>query len=479
MPNWTGRRITEHTLADRQRSVVARVQRQEGRSITAPALAQVRPRQWFGADNGIQPDGTADNSAAFAALIAKMQPGDELVLESGNVRSNSPIVLDRRMTLRGGATLTTGNVAAEQIRIAAGGVTVAELALPGVGAGTYRAASYGIRIAGQSVAAMIDGVTLRGLRFSEQAGHAVWADYAANIAIEDCRVERFARDAFMFLSCNDIWVSRILAKDATMAAGTLAYGVAFTRDTTKLLADAPQSTNFHVDNSEFRNIGWEGSDTHAGQHGWFTRNRYYNCLQPIAIVSGNDQVGAAGGAYGPKYIHALYNYMESGVSNGTQRAGVVVQGAGPLTAGSVLDPATGCEVVGNHIIGHGIENSSTQGGIIGVRTDRLLIAENDLDQCAVNAIVMQNDNKTFRIADNHARDMWTNSTVLNPSAVAISSTYNTGFITGTVTSRGSKTVSPGRVNQRGISSVADPTNVIDLGKNPLRDVVQRLFNVTE
>lgn len=477
MPRWNARRTTEFTQAERVRRVQQRVQRQEGRSITAPALAASRPRQFFAADNGIVGDGTTDNAPAFSALLDRMRAGDELVLEAGNIRANSAVIVNQSITLRGGATLTTGSNASAQMRVQASNVTIEGLRIVNVGAGTtYQPASYGIRAGGTSVADMIDGLTLRGVTFVEQAGHAFWADFARNIVIEDCRVERFARGAFMFLSCDRIWTQRNLVDTATMprSPSNVAYGFAFTRDTTRPIAETPRTSNFHCYDNEVRNIpAWEGIDTHAGIYGWIKRNKLSNVFQPIMVGGAKNEAGVD--TYGPRYVSIEDNIMESGVDDGTYRPGIIVEGVGPT--GGTVGGAISCKVVGNTVIGHGEQAASNQGGIQAYHTDRLTIADNDLDRCSVGGILLINDNKTFIIRDNKIRDVWANADTARPPAIGVTSVNNTGYITGTSTSRGTK-VAP-RVNERGIYVAAQPGIVIDLGKNPLRGVVARTFGITE
>lgn len=479
MPRWSGRRITEYTASDRLRSVGTRVQRQEGRSITAPALARVRPRQWFGSENGIVADGTTNMAAALAALIGKMVPGDELVLEAGNIRSDSPIVLDRDMRLRGGATLTTGNLVAEQLRVIPGAkVTVEDLCIEGTGGTVYRGNTYGIKAWGVGVAEPVEGLTLKNVTFAEQGNACLDVRWGSHIVVKGCRFERFARSGGMFLSSEWTYVDENHVDTAVQPSGVAnAYGFAFSRDHSQPLAVTPHATHFYCRDNEVRNIpGWEGIDTHAGQWGIVSGNRLYNCLQPIAIVSGHNEAEGTGGAYGPKWVTVENNYMESTVSDGTRRAGIVVQGAGNVV-GSPVDPATGCRVVGNTVIGHGLQNTSNQGGIYAVRTDRLTVESNDLDQCSAVGIVIDNTNRTFVVADNKVRDTWSGNDVFRPPAVGVTSLNNVGYITGTSTSRGSKVAA--RVNERGIYVAASATNIIDLGKNPLREVVTRTVNIAE
>jgi hypothetical protein len=230
------------------------------------------------------------------------------------------------------------------------------------------------------------------------------------------------------------------------------YAVAFSRNTSVDLATQPRTTNFEAKGNWVKNIPhWEGIDTHGGMFGVIEGNFLYNCDQPIAIVSSAGAVIAS--EFAPHYVSVRDNHMDSTVTDGSRKPGIVVDGAGTGAAGSFAELARGIVVSGNTVIGHGRENTSISAGMTATYCIGMKVSDNLFMECSPSAIAISSDVWGATFSGNVFMDYWTlnaSGTMANP-AIVFHAANGSATVTGNIIVVGLKSVTlPAIKNTRGI-----------------------------
>ncbi|TWE12427.1 hypothetical protein [Rudaeicoccus suwonensis] len=277
---------------------------------------------------------------------------------------------------------------------------------------------------------------IRGLRFEDvsvdgfqSAGW--WMQHCLDLAYRSCEVTNCGYAGFEHLSCwnvtiDDPHVERLYGKDANHYWQS--YPIAFSRDQTEDdLARYPRSRWCDVRGGLIASTGWEGVETHGGDHITVLGTRVHGCYHGIAAVPCPDSTGAD--IMGPTDINVLFCTVESGVSDGSLGSGIKLIGAG--ISGRRTEAATG-RIIGNTVIGYGSGRTNTgangdpstvAAGVQLYQTDHVLIDDFRIIEPSPFGIALWYDNTSARIGRGTISDPW-HDTFANPAAVAIRSTGN-------------------------------------------------------
>lgn len=432
-------------------------------------------------DFGAVGDGVTDDTLAINAAITAAPAGSRVLLRPGHTYlQTGQIVISKPLTLSGyGAALTTSTLNLVQVYISASDVRCEgfELAGPGGGDITYDSQAGGIHVVGPEsllaspdFANTINRISLVDLNIHDLRRCGIYAEYVRDIIVDRCVIERctFANISFGSVDGGQITGCRI--DTCYMTSLPNSYLIHLTRNKAKPIESFPQTANIRVDrNYCANNPTWEGIDTHAGVNLAVTNNVVVNTFQPIAIVACPDSADAgAPNIYAPRNVLVQGNTCISTVSDGSRRPGIIVQGAagaaGP--AGSYSELASGCRVIGNTVIGHGQQSSTTSGGIQLYYTQGCVVQGNIITECSPAGVNLWHDNYGASIVGNIITDAWTTTgSVACP--IYVSDEYNTSTIQGNTVLRGSFTAT--HVNDRAIFvSKSTATVKQSIGPNDMR-----------
>jgi hypothetical protein len=430
---------------------------------------------------------TTNYAAVFAAIFADadFEPGDEIVVRPGTYALTSSILVTQSCVIRGAGDRTksifdtSANIKIFDVS-GTSNVIIKNLTVDGPTATAYNASSFGVYGESASTSVRAENVQIEGVVFKNIASNCIDLEFIDYIRVRDCYFDTYVRAGGMFQSCDYSWAQDNVLEAPTNGTGNPSgntYYFAWTRNTNISISAQPRSKNFLCTGNTGFGGTWEGWDTHAGENGFIGYNFSYGNLQPIAIVGSADSVGDS--MYAPKNVVAAYNYMDSGVTNGTFKPGIVIQGAGEIT-GTANDFAEGCKAIGNTIIGYGLENTSISCGLLIKYVKDTIIAENHFKECSPNGIVQDHTSYDTTIFGNTFLDTWTEQSVFVNAAICFPSPYGSAFVHGNRMSRGTKTVVTGFVNRTGIridDESPNPNAVVDIGFNSFFSATTPLWHL--
>lgn len=429
-------------------------------------------------DFGAVGDGVADDTSAINAAITAATAGAKVLLRPGGTYlQTGPILIAKPLILSGyGASVTTATLNLIQIQVSSGNVRLEgfELVGPGGGASVYDAAAGGIHIVGPeslattpNFANTIDHIKCVDLHIRDLRRVGIYAEYARDVVVDRCVIERGVFALISFGSVDGGQITGCRLDTVYMTSLPNAYLIHLTRNKAKPIGSFPVTANIRVDgNYCAHNPLWEGIDTHAGRNLTITNNIVTDTYQPIAVVACPDSADAgAPNVYAPQNVSVIGNYCESTVTDGTRRPGIIVQGAGTGN-GTFTELADGCRVIGNTVVGHGTQGTSTSGGIQLYYTRGCVVTDNVVRECSPAGVLLWHDNYAAMVSGNVITDTWTNSlTIACP--IWVNDEYNTATIIGNRIERSTK--SAGHVNDRAIYIAKNTATVKqNIGPNDMR-----------
>lgn len=366
--------------------------------------------------------------AEIQAAIDNSAGWDTIVLNSGAYTSGgvSYITVNKPMTIVGyGATLFQDTSGGGALYITSDDVTVKGLEIVGpqnaVAVGNEKA----IQAYGASATVPIKNLKCKDLRIRRWGYIGFWLSYVERFVIRDCEINNIARAGLVTLSCSFGTIDGNYIHDMTQPDNQVnSYGIQLTRYQQYDMVVSPRSHHITVSNNHIDGVPkWEGIDTHAGAYITISNNTVLDTKVGIAVVGCPDETGVD--LYGPKYVTVTGNTIDSGVTDGSRDAGIQFVGPTP-TVGNCPDWGTGT-IVGNTIIGHGRESSSTSGAIQFYGTKGLVVSGNSIFNAGNGGILAYHTNYGYNISSNTIQDVWSISQI-NAVGIYIRNSYNSGYI---------------------------------------------------
>lgn len=395
--------------------------------------------------------------------------GDVIFLRPGTYPITASIVLDREVRIRseGMAVIDAAGSFAIINPIGSDDIDIEGVTFDGPGIATYSGTSFGIHGGGASNAARRSRLRVHRCTFRNISAQCIEVEFADVVEVTHCTFESYVRSGGMFLSSehvkfNNNWVYP--PSNGTGNPGGNCYPVAFSRNTNVSLAAQPRTRFFECnDNHFFGDPYWEVIDTHGGMYGKIMRNFVWGGgtdspgSNAIAIVSSADSGGVS--TYAPHFIDVCNNHIDSGVTTGVCPSGIAIDGAGNGTPGGFVELADGIKVLGNTIIGHGRENTSTSGGIVITYARNPTVGGNHLIECSPNGIAVAQDVYDAAFPDNQFRDWWSSNAGFANGAYNFYAANGNSIVTGTITTRGAKSATLINRTAVRIGNTTPPHNV--------------------
>lgn len=414
------------------------------------------------ADAGVAGGGTVDDTTALAAVFADAPSGATVQFPPGYAfKVTSPITLTKPVRIVGDGATVTNPSSTETFKLEAGasGTSFEGLALVGPGSGTAHGSGHAIHTLG-TVASPVTDLTFDRLTVKDFGKSAFWLERTLRFAVRDCEMSNLAYSGISTLACQWGTINGNKIRDIVQATGyPQSYGIALTRDSSASMAVSPRTSDIVVSGNVIDGVSnWEGIDTHGGERLTVAGNEVHNCLIGIAMLGCPNESGTD--TYGPRDVAVVGNTIKGGVTDGSNRAGIQLVGAGPV--GAPVEYATGV-IAGNVIEDHGTQSSSTGSGIVCYVTEGAVVSGNTVRNPCLSGILMYHTNSGFSVVGNTIVDAWTTSAGF-AAGIYVAGNYNVGHIGGNVGIRGSKTAT--LVNTRGIGILSTATNTdVHLGMN--------------
>lgn len=411
---------------------------------------------------------------AYASLtdaLAATPAGGTLEVR-GEWTRTLPLLVDKKITLdfRGGQITQTND--SDIIVLQASGIEVNSPVLVGPGATTNGVGS-GIRAVG-TVASPLNDLRIRSPRITGVRYTGIRLDYANRHVVENVNITDVGYAGVASLSSDSGTVRGGTIKNVLQPGAFVnSYGVMYSRDSSKTLAQSPHSTNFTVQDVTVDGVTkWEGIDTHGGQGGRILNCTVLRTRYPIRAVScSNDSGEGPVGGWAPHNILVMGCFVDGAGLEGVEQ-GITISGAYNSATSFLQERAAGCALINNTIRRCGIPGAAAMSGIRGYATDGLIVSGNQVQECTSRGIVLDFENKNALVVSNVFVDTWGPSGV--PTAIYLQGNDNSVTIHGNRGVRGS--LQAPLVNERGVWNNR-ATNIITLGVNdfdsfptPLSDV---------
>lgn len=437
---------------------------------------QAKGGQWVDVKaHGATGDGATNDAAAIAAAIAAAPAGGVIYFPptSAAYIVTSAVSVTKALTLQGGTVRQTSDstqgfvVQASDVTFR--GMKITRTSVPAAD----QANSAGISIVGSAASAPYRRVRVEGCEISNFNRYGIYGQHVVGFDIRGNSIHDAYYAGIMLLSCSDgDIVGNAIADIAGSISGN-AYGISLNRTESSSLVTDPRCSDVSIVGNVVRDVTlWEGIDTHGGQRLTVVGNTVLACKTGIAIVpSGNS---AQVDTYAPLDVVVQGNVIDSEsttVPTSGTNVGISFAGAGSA-AGSVVEYGTG-SIVGNHIRGHGVDESAATSGAIRVRTSRgMVVSGNTIIDPSPIGVVIWHTNIGYVVTGNVVIDPWANTATI-VAGIATRSTHNEGFIGGNAAVRGSKTATT--VLSMGIRLFSDTANSIAmLGPNNVEDATTRV-----
>ena len=397
--------------------------------------------------------------ASLADALAATPAGGTLEVRGAWTRT-TPLLIDKKITLdfRGGQITQTTDT--DIIQVQASGVEINRAVLIGPGA-TTNGVGCGIR-AGGTVAAPFNDLHIRSPRITGVRYTGIRLDYANRHVVENVNITDVGYAGVASLSSDSGTVRGGTIKNVLQPGEFVnSYGVMYSRDSSKTLAQSPHSTNFTVQDVTIEGVTkWEGIDTHGGQGGRIINCTVLRTRYPIRAVScSNDSGEGPVGGWAPHNILVMGCFVDGAGLEGVEQ-GITISGAYNSSTSVLQERAAGCALINNTIRRCGIPGAAAMSGIRGYATDGLIVSGNQVQECTSRGIVLDFENKNAIVVSNVFVDTWGPSGV--PTAIYLQGNDNSVTIHGNRGVRGSLQAT--LVNERGVWNNR-ATNVITLGVN--------------
>ena len=405
-------------------------------------------------------DGVQDDTVFIQdALNAAASVGKWAFFPFGNYRITAPLNLPQgtKITGYGARIFSTSHIYMLNVE---SDTIIKGIEIEGTFAGTPDDLGRGINIVG-TVNSYKSNISIEDCYINNMRFYGIYYQFVRDISIKNTKVFSVGYTGIMGLSVTNAIVTECHVKDIDYLEG--GYGISFTRETVQDTLEAnPRSVNCTVENCLVENnLQWKAYDSHGGDNISFINNRAVNCRQGIGLV--------ASGNFASRNCKVINNYLSSnrgtipltGGAYGIAIAGVVDDN----DLSTSVDFAYNNTVIGNIIIGYGMEDNANEGAIRFRNSINTIVSGNTIDKAILNAILIQNTNYNFSVTNNSIEDPNTSNAGLNAIGVQVSSEYNTGTIMGNVMYLRNPSLNT-KVGDRGINVATASNNTLIIRNNP-------------
>ena len=388
-------------------------------------------------DDYAEGDGTTDDTAAIAAAIAAAPTGGIVQFGAKTYMITDEIAVNKALTIcghgytsqvkqvTGGKGIFVGSVT---------GINIYDIYLYGPQYSAY-AAEVAIKITGTDAAGMVDKIKVERCFFKNWGYGAIYLEFVRQFHVFKNVIENVHYTGIAAICCTDGDVSHNYINNlpSSAAVGWNAYGIILTRNPIDSLVTSPRAARITVIGNNVRNIPtWDGINTHGGSELIIANNQTYSCYQGISIT---DCPGTDGTTlYAPQNVKIIGNHVH-GSGSGLSSIGIFLNGSTDGAGmGDVVEWASGCSIVGNTVYGHGLENTSSHGGIFFTVTSGLICTGNVTRYCSPNGIVPYALNKDFVVSGCSCFDSWTNTLAVGEAiGVNVFTVQNENFLISDIT----------------------------------------------
>lgn len=256
-----------------------------------------------------------------------------------------------------------------------------------------------------------------------------WANYGATG--DYLTAPTIARNTFVNIGYAGVgglsWLDGLVTENkidtVTSTGPSNWYGIFIDRHNGTSTAEPASERCIISDNTVMNVTGWEGIDTHGGIDIVIANNTVTNCKHGIVVTESTNGVSSI---LGPKRCIIANNTL----SIGSAGQAIHLTGAGNGSVGGTIDPAEGCIISGNTILGGGLKGSSDYNGAIRLRTTKgCTVDGNTVNGAWCAAISIYYDNLAVSVHNNKLVD-WRDDTNASVAAITFSNDNNTGYIGG-------------------------------------------------
>lgn len=298
-----------------------------------PAITPGNPNEFWSGDKTWKP--IENPVRTFAELQAAVATGGTIRIDNNyaiTITSQLEItkpchIIGGDLILSSAATwsvfnVTSSNVTFDTITFTAGGTTQ-----------PYRISARFISVIG-SGGNKYKNIKVKGCTMQGNQGENIRMTWVTHSSVTDCTMDDFLYAGVLMLSCSDMKIiGNTITNGILLAPRVDVYGIAATDGSNTI---AGRSKNITIIGNTVRNVGWEGIDTHGGEHIVIQGNIVTGCPRGIALVVGNpDRVVV------PVDVVCTGNYVDSeGVKdiNNVEREGISLFGlSGNLAYGTITD----------------------------------------------------------------------------------------------------------------------------------------------
>ena len=382
------------------------------------ALTKAHNRMIAGApvnvlDFGAVGDGTTDDTAAIQAAI---NSNSVVRIPSGNY-SVDTLTISSSVELYGTGTLSLRTAGTTLILVEANDVSINGLELIGSGNTAENLNENLIRVgplATGSFTTTRNNLNVTHCTLKNSKGQHARIAYANGVLFENCTFLDARYASVLCLSALNTDVINCRIDGITgLASNSNAYGVAFTRDTTQTIGDAPRSQYCTAVNNHISNVAtWNGLDTHGGADISFLGNTITDCGFPIGVVTA--------GSLGCERVTVSNNIIDS--------TGLAIASTnGIKIVGHSSSPNTNIVFSNNTLTEVGQPANSIAGALVISETLNTVISGNTFLRPLVIGINIYFSNKGFSVTGNTVIDTYDN-TVTTASGITLRSTNNTGGV---------------------------------------------------
>lgn len=357
---------------------------------------------------GAAGDGTTNDLDSFRSAVSKASnDGGGLVFcPPATYNIDSILTLQNRVALRGSGISQTvldfgNNAGKPALDVNGNDVAVQDLTLKGPQNASVAGGEDGIRAIGSSSSDSITGLIVDNTEIHTFGDAAVFIKFTTGAQITRNHLRDVVTAGVLGRSVADTDISLNHIEDVTGTSGS-AWGVNLAREDKDSLTSHPRSEGFTIIGNRIRNIeNWEGINTHAGRDGVISNNVILDSTRGIAVIPEDD--GSSTQSFAPLFVTVSGNVIDSQVTDGTARAGIVIQGV------EAHELAKGISVTGNSVIRHGDESDQGRPAMRARGTLGLTVVGNTFLEPAPHGINLISTNTGFSVANNTIVDPWTDT----------------------------------------------------------------------
>ncbi len=385
-------------------------------------------------------NGVADDRACLQAAIDGTESGGVLYIPVPAVyyRITGVLTISNPITIIGdSAALSqiqqfTSNTGIFQI--SANNVSLQNLHLLGPQYAVQHSSEIAISAIGSSAGSPLTELSISNCTIPSFGMYGIYMRYVDQFKISNCHISNIYYGGIGGESVSngvisDNYISHIVATPN-------AYGIIMSRISSDVgeLTTNPCSSNVLITGNYVQEVdSWEAIDTHAGHNIQVIGNTIYSCFRGIAIGDCPDHLGDP--TYGPKDCIVSNNTIDSGLTNGSAKFGINVNGASSAV-GVPTDLAEGCVVSDNTVRGYGNSTSADTPALFFESTTSLVVSGNTIIEPGGIGIGLYVNNYGADVSGNTIQDPW--SATLQAVAIKVTSDYNSGFVGNNSYVRGTK-----------------------------------------